>query len=344
MICAPSTATSGVRHERRGSPSTRTVHAPQPPCWQPAFGLSTSSSSRSTKRSGVSGALSTSRGMPLTVRFMRASSSGEGTADEHRQRPLPVPRRGERVVVEGDVAERGLPGRLGVGGSGLGGREASAPPADARRGEADRPVFRRARRRPRARCSRACAAGRARRTRRRRAPRTTRPGRDGVARFGRKSSSGSVAIPPAPAERTVAPSASSAPWRSPRGASGPSPAQRLPPTVPWARISKSATFAAHGPSGAASPTRSETGVVAPTVTVEPSREIPARPARCSSSAFDRLQAAVREFRQDDRAAPDHRDVRPVAVERHGLVGGGGKQNLGSRSHGNPFTRMTGREW
>src|SRR4026207_1508308 len=36
---APSTATSGVRHDLRGSPSTRTAHAPQPPCWQPAFGL-----------------------------------------------------------------------------------------------------------------------------------------------------------------------------------------------------------------------------------------------------------------------------------------------------------------
>ena len=51
MIDAPSTTATGVRHDRRGSPSTSTVHVPQPPCWQPAFGLVISSSSRSTCRS-----------------------------------------------------------------------------------------------------------------------------------------------------------------------------------------------------------------------------------------------------------------------------------------------------
>ena len=54
----------------------------------------------------------------------------------------------------------------------------------------------------------------------------------------------------------------------------------------------------------------------------------------------RLQAAVRELRKDDRAASDHRDVGPVAEERHGLVRGGGKQDLGSCTHRNPFARMT----
>ena len=216
----------------------------------------------------MSGALSTSCATPLTVRFMPAPRARRGHgATSSGSSALPVPGRGERVVVEGDVAERGLAGRLGVAGGGLGRREASAPPADAGRGDADRPVLRPhgghredgvvVRVRPAERGVRACA--RARRTRRR--------ARGGVRASARKSSSGSLASPPAPAERTVAPSASSAPWRSPRGASGPSPAQRLPPTVAWARISRSADVGRAGPSGAAPPTRSETGVVAPIVTV-----------------------------------------------------------------------------
>ena len=54
--------------------------------------------------------------------------------------------------------------------------------------------------------------------------------------------------------------------------------------MPCARISLSATFAAHGPIGAESDSSSETGVVAPIVTRDPSRVIPASPAPVSSIA------------------------------------------------------------
>ena len=246
--------------------------------------------------------------------------------------------------MEGDVVERRLAGGLGIAGGGLGGREAGAPPADARRGEADRPVGRRGRRTPRAPCSRACAAGRARRTRRRRAPRTRRPGRRRLARFGRKSSSGSLVIPPAPAERTVAPSASSAPCRSPRGASGPSPAQMLPPSVPCARISRSATFAAHGPSGAGSPARSETEVVAPTVTVEPLREIPARPARWSSSAFDGFRRPYVSSGRTIVPPPTTVTSAPSPKSETASSAEEGSRTSGAAAHGNPFTRMTVAQW
>jgi penicillin-binding protein 1A len=70
VMDAPFTAPKGRRHARRGSPSTSTVQAPHPPCWQPALGLVIPSSSRSTARSGVSSGLSTSRATPLTVIFM----------------------------------------------------------------------------------------------------------------------------------------------------------------------------------------------------------------------------------------------------------------------------------
>ena len=54
--------------------------------------------------------------------------------------------------------------------------------------------------------------------------------------------------------------------------------------MPWARISVSATFAAHGPIGAGSDSSSETGVIAPIVILGPSRVIPASPAPVSSIA------------------------------------------------------------
>ena len=53
--------------------------------------------------------------------------------------------------------------------------------------------------------------------------------------------------------------------------------------VPCARISGSATLAAHGPSGAGSAARSATGVIAPIVVRAPSRETPASPAPPSMS-------------------------------------------------------------
>src|SRR3954469_7943026 len=87
VIALPSMAATGVRHERRGSPSTSTVHAPQPPCWQPALGLVISSSSRSTCSSDESGGESTSCSTPLTVSLMvlLLGELGQGAADEHRQ-------------------------------------------------------------------------------------------------------------------------------------------------------------------------------------------------------------------------------------------------------------------
>ena len=74
VISAPSAAASGSRHERRGSPSTSTVHAPQLPCWQPAFGPVMSRSSRRTseqRRSG--GALDLARDA-VDSQLHRASS------------------------------------------------------------------------------------------------------------------------------------------------------------------------------------------------------------------------------------------------------------------------------
>ena len=116
-----------------------------------------------------------------------------------------------------------------------------------------------------------------------------------------------------PAERAVAPSARNAPWRSPRGASWPSPAQRFPPTVPCERISRSATFAAHGPSGAGMPTSSWTGVIAPIVTREPSL-LDRRTGRRSPEhqRLRALQPSVRQVGDDDRPSADDDDVRAVA--------------------------------
>ena len=62
-------------------------------------------------------------------------------------------------------------------------------------------------------------------------PRALSPGSRLLPPSARKSSSGSLRWPPLPAERTVAPSASSAAWRSPRGVSSDDIAHTLPPTV-----------------------------------------------------------------------------------------------------------------
>src|SRR6185369_15734135 len=64
----PATLDTASTHERTGSPSTSTVHAPHCPTPQPYFGPLTSSSSRSTHRSGISGSTSTSRGLALTLK------------------------------------------------------------------------------------------------------------------------------------------------------------------------------------------------------------------------------------------------------------------------------------
>ena len=102
----------------------------------------------------------------------------------------------------------------------------------------------------------------------------------------------------------------------------------FPPTVACERISRSATFAAQGPSGAAIPTSSCTGVIAPIVTREPSFAIPARPACPSISAFAGSQPPVRHVRDDDRPSTDDDDVRAVAESRDRLVLGARHEDLG----------------
>ena len=87
-------------------------------------------------------------------------------------------------------------------------------------------------------------------------------------------------------------------------------------------------FAAQGPSGAGIPTSSSTGVVAPIVTREPSRVIPARPAFPSMQRLRRLQAAVGHLRDDDRPSTDHDDIGPVPEGLDRLVLGAGHEDLG----------------
>src|SRR5262245_28589945 len=65
MAC-PTAPATGVWQERVATPSRWTVHAPQNPRPQPNFVPRMSSVSRSTQSSGVSGATSTVRVLPLT--------------------------------------------------------------------------------------------------------------------------------------------------------------------------------------------------------------------------------------------------------------------------------------
>src|SRR4051794_17607470 len=108
MIAAPSTVATAVRHERRGSPSTRTVQVPQPPCWQPAFGLVIPSSSRRMCSSGVSAGLASSCSTPLTVSLigLLLREVGQCSFDQLGQDLSAVPARGERVVWRLDPGER----------------------------------------------------------------------------------------------------------------------------------------------------------------------------------------------------------------------------------------------
>ncbi|GAB5541768.1 MAG: hypothetical protein SangKO_015280 [Sandaracinaceae bacterium] len=63
---SPSTRAMGSTHERTGSPSTCTVHAPHCEMPQPYFVPVRPSVSRSTQRSGVSSDTSTVTGLPFT--------------------------------------------------------------------------------------------------------------------------------------------------------------------------------------------------------------------------------------------------------------------------------------
>ena len=93
----------------------------------------------------------------------------------------------------------------------------------------------------------------------------------------------SIVSPPAPTEVTRAPSASSGACRSPRGAEWPAVAQRLPPIVPTARISSSATCLAAVASGSGASASSATGVAAPMRTTPFELSTPLSPARPSIS-------------------------------------------------------------
>ncbi len=73
----PATATSGVTQERVATPSTCTVHAPQSAAPQPNFVPVIWRWSRSTQRSGVSGAASTVTVLPFSwIEGTRTSGTG----------------------------------------------------------------------------------------------------------------------------------------------------------------------------------------------------------------------------------------------------------------------------
>ena len=236
-------AATGSRHERRGSPSTSTVHAPHPPCSQPAFGLVMPSSSRSTSSSVVSGALSTVRSTPLTVRFMRSPRASVSARRTSTGRTLPryqaeasassasstsfsaasPAAAGSSALASADVKANAVP-------SGAGGRDPRSPRRRARGGDRERGVL---------------VGVRALEADKRAGGRLVVRDVEEQARpsMARKSSSGSVRHPAGagrPHHRV------DRQQRRPGGRraalSGPSPAQRLPPTVACARISRSATL------------------------------------------------------------------------------------------------------
>ena len=251
MISAPSTVATAVRHDRRGSPSTSTVQVPQPPCWQPAFGLVMSSSSRRTCSSGVSGELVISCSMPLTVSLMQApcrdrrGRDGPGPAASSAGTRRTRARRRHRGV------SRFLRGPSASAFSAYACSTAwcaDPPPSGRRRRRRSRSGPRCGRPRTERTACQECECGR------RRAAYAGPPSRSSAILIwgtrrpsgpaARKSSTLSVRSPPAPTELTRASTAISAAWRSPRGLSTPGGAQRFPPTVACARITVSATFAA----------------------------------------------------------------------------------------------------
>ena len=193
MIAAPSTAATAVRHERRGSPSTSTVQVPQPPCWQPAFGLVMSSSSRSTCRSGVSGGLEISCSTPLTVRFIALSSWSSA-------RRTSTGRTARRYAADATASSTGSTSfEHVVGGRGSPRRRGSAPPSGRRRDDADAQV---------------AVGGRA--------------DGDGRDRVRVRVAAAQRCAAPAPAERSYAMSSTSRPRGRRRGSPRPAPSARRP--------------------------------------------------------------------------------------------------------------------
>src|SRR2546423_10550365 len=75
-------ADTGTEHERTGSPFRCTVQAPHCAIPQPNFGPFTSSTSRSTHNSGISGSTSTLCFLPLTVSSIMESPRSEEHTSE----------------------------------------------------------------------------------------------------------------------------------------------------------------------------------------------------------------------------------------------------------------------
>ena len=118
VTSCPSTWTASIRHERTGSPSTSTVHAPQTPCSQPTCvpvsPRSWRSASDSSRRTGTVA----SRGTPFTVTvIVRSVSTLMQSSRLPRPRPRPAfVRSGRRPAAAGSRRSRAgrCPGRPGA--------------------------------------------------------------------------------------------------------------------------------------------------------------------------------------------------------------------------------------
>ena len=73
VIFLPDTLAIGVMHERAGSPSMCTVHAPHSAIPQPNFVPVISSVSRSTHKSGICGSTSTVVDFPFRIKVVLTS-------------------------------------------------------------------------------------------------------------------------------------------------------------------------------------------------------------------------------------------------------------------------------
>src|SRR3954470_20219923 len=112
-----------MRHERVASPFTRTVHAPQTPCSQPACAPVRSSSSRRKSSTSIRGSTRTSCSTPLTVTCRRTFSGIRGSFPGVVGRVLHGPAGhddGEVTAVVGR-AVGGARGAAPAGGGGRGG-------------------------------------------------------------------------------------------------------------------------------------------------------------------------------------------------------------------------------
>src|SRR3989440_5139360 len=113
VTSAPSTVTANNRHERTGSPSSSTVHAPQTPCshptWVPVYPRSCRRKSDSSRRASTVAV----RRIPLTVK--ETSGTGHrrptGPGGEHRDEVAPVRGGGVDVVLRFDPARGQRAGR-----------------------------------------------------------------------------------------------------------------------------------------------------------------------------------------------------------------------------------------